>query len=54
MDNTISDNLEAILHAVYGENVRQAIHDAIYQCYYGENSIYIKNIRVEEVDEDNT
>ena len=54
MSNTISDNLAAILHAVYGEEVRQAIHDAIRDCYDNGGSISITNIRVEEVDEDNT
>ena len=27
---TISDNLKKILSSVYGKDVRQAIHDAIY------------------------
>lgn len=29
----IRDCLDAIMHAVYGKDVRQAIHDGIYQCY---------------------
>lgn len=29
----IADNLYKILHAVYGRDVRQAIHDAIHDCY---------------------
>lgn len=30
---TIADYLKKILSAVYGKDVRQAIHDAIHQCY---------------------
>lgn len=30
---TISENLSAILSAVYGKDVRQSIHDALEQCY---------------------
>ena len=29
----IRDCLEEIMSAVYGKDVRQAIHDGIYQCY---------------------
>lgn len=32
-DSTIAQCLNEILKAVYGKDVRQAIHDAIHQCY---------------------
>ena len=31
--STIQENLEKILHAVFGRDVRQAIHDGIKNCY---------------------
>ena len=31
--STIQENLDKILHAVFGRDVRQAIHDSIKNCY---------------------
>lgn len=33
-DSLIEQYLNKILEAVYGKDVRQAIHDGIQQCYY--------------------
>ena len=44
----IRDYLNEILSAVYGKDVRQAIHDGIFQCYEDGNALSEMQLATEE------
>ena len=48
---TITELLEDIMQAVYGEEVRESIHDAIYQCYEDGKAGAIDVIAREQLDQ---